>query len=177
MLCISILGHDLCFHPCAGLALPVTAPPPLWRDHFDGEAASRWRAFDSTVDDATRGRGFWAAKLASNPRSNSAKTPELQSVRQVHRWLRQEGIALPNTAYGPQGRHVVWKLPIYMAVYGIMTNPIYAGAYAYGRSTHRIRLEQGRKRIVRGVRQTQENWSVLIRRLRRHNRPWCHSPE
>src|SRR5262249_17849549 len=76
---------------------------------------------------------------------------ELQSVRQVHRWLRQEGIALPNTAYGPQGRHVVWKLPIYMAVYGIMTNPIYAGAYAYGRSTHRIRLEQGRKRIVRGV--------------------------
>jgi len=90
------------------------------------------------------------------------KFAELQSVRQVHRWLRQEGIALPNTAYGPQGRHVVWKLPIYMAVYGIMTNPIYAGAYAYGRSTHRIRLEQGRKRIVRGVRQTQENWSVLI---------------
>ena len=79
------------------------------------------------------------------------KFAELQSVRQVHRWLRQEGIALPNTAYGPQGRHVVWKLPIYQAVYGIMTNPIYAGAYAYGRSTHRIRLEQGRKRIVRGT--------------------------
>ena len=90
------------------------------------------------------------------------KFTELQSVRQVHRWLRQEAIALPNTAYGPQGRHVVWKLPIYQAVYGIMTNPIYAGAYAYGRSTHRIRLEQGRKRIVRGLRQTQENWSVLI---------------
>jgi DNA invertase Pin-like site-specific DNA recombinase len=90
------------------------------------------------------------------------KFAELQSVRQVHRWLRQEGIALPNTAYGPQGRHVVWKLPIYQAVYGIMTNPIYAGAYAYGRSTHRIRLEQGRKQIVRGLRQTQENWSVLI---------------
>jgi hypothetical protein len=86
------------------------------------------------------------------------KFTELQSVRQVHRWLRQEAIALPNTAYGPQGRHVVWKLPIYQAVYGIMTNPIYAGAYAYGRSTHRIRLEQGRKRIMRGLRQTQENW-------------------
>jgi DNA invertase Pin-like site-specific DNA recombinase len=91
------------------------------------------------------------------------KFAELQSVRQVHRWLRQEGIALPNTAYGPQGRHVVWKLPIYQAVYGIMTNPTYAGAYAYGRSTHRIRLERGRKRIVRGLRQTQENWSVLVR--------------
>ena len=91
------------------------------------------------------------------------KFAELQSVRQVHRWLRQEGIALPNTAYGPQGRHVVWKLPSYQAVYGIMMNPTYAGAYAYGRSTHRIRLERGRKRIVRGLKQPQENWSVLIR--------------
>jgi DNA invertase Pin-like site-specific DNA recombinase len=90
------------------------------------------------------------------------KFAEFQSVRQVHRWLRKEGIALPNTAYSPQGRHVIWKLPIYQAVYGIMTNPIYAGAYAYGRSTHRIRLEQGRKRIVRGHRQARENWSVLI---------------
>ena len=90
------------------------------------------------------------------------KFAEFQSIRQVHRWLRKEGIALPNTAYSPQGRHVIWKLPIYQAVYGIMTNPIYAGAYAYGRSTHRIRLEQGRKRIVRGHRQARENWSVLI---------------
>jgi DNA invertase Pin-like site-specific DNA recombinase len=90
------------------------------------------------------------------------KFAEFQSARQVHRWLRQEGIALPSTAYGPQGRHVVWKLPVYEGVLGMVTNPIYAGAYAYGRSTHSVRLEDGRKRVVRGQRQAREDWSVLL---------------
>ena len=90
------------------------------------------------------------------------KFAEFQSARQVHRWLQQEGIALPSTAYGPQGRHVVWKLPVYESVLGMVSNPIYAGAYAYGRSTHRVRLEDGRKRVVRGQRQAREDWSVLL---------------
>ena len=34
---------------------------------------------------------------------------EFQSIRQVHLWLRQEGIDLPAADYGPQGRHIVWK--------------------------------------------------------------------
>ena len=91
------------------------------------------------------------------------KFAELQSVRQVHRWLRRESIALPSTAYGAEGRHVVWKLPVYASVHGILTNPIYAGAYAYGRTTHRTRLEDGRKRVVRGCRQAQQDWAVLLR--------------
>ena len=32
------------------------------------------------------------------------KFDELQSARQVHRWLRQENISLPTIAYGPEGR-------------------------------------------------------------------------
>jgi DNA invertase Pin-like site-specific DNA recombinase len=86
----------------------------------------------------------------------------LQSIRQVHRWLRQENIALPSTAYGSQGRRIVWKLPVYMTVHGMLTNPIYAGAYAFGRSTHCVRLEGGRKRVVRGRRQPREDWQVLL---------------
>jgi hypothetical protein len=91
------------------------------------------------------------------------KFAELQSIRQVHRWLRRESIALPSTAYGSEGRHVVWKLPVYASIHGILTNPIYAGAYAYGRTTHRTRLEDGRKRVVRGCRQAQQDWPVLLR--------------
>ena len=79
------------------------------------------------------------------------KFAEFQSIRQVHRWLRQEGIALPSTAYGPEGRHVVWKLPVYQSVHYMLTNPAYAGAYAFGRTTHRVRLEGGRKRVLRGL--------------------------
>jgi len=90
------------------------------------------------------------------------KFAELQSARQVHRWLRQESIALPTTADGPEGRHIVWMLPTYSRVHALLTNPVYAGAYSWGRTTHRVRLEQGRKRIVRGHRQAREEWSVLL---------------
>ena len=89
------------------------------------------------------------------------KFADLQSVRQVHRWLRRESIALPKVAHGPQGRHVVWALPYYTTVYCILTNPIYAGAYAYGRSSHCVRLEQGRKRVYRGQRKARDAWQVL----------------
>jgi hypothetical protein len=90
------------------------------------------------------------------------KFAELQSIRQVHRWLRREGITLPSITYGADGRQIVWKLPVYQSVHGILTNPVYAGAYAYGRTTQRTRIEAGRKRIVRGLPVARQDWSVLI---------------
>jgi hypothetical protein len=90
------------------------------------------------------------------------KFDELHSARQVHRWLRQENISLPTTAYGPEGRHIVWKLPTYTRIHSMLTNPIYAGAYSWGRSTHRVRIEEGRKRISRGHRRARAEWSVFI---------------
>ena len=90
------------------------------------------------------------------------KFDELQSARQVHRWLRQENISLPTIAYGPEGRHVIWKLPTYTRIHSMLTNPIYAGAYIWGRSTHRVRIEEGRKRISRGHRRARAEWPVFI---------------
>jgi hypothetical protein len=29
--------------------------------------------------------------------------------------------------------HLEWKLPSYRCVHNVLTNPVYAGAYAYGR--------------------------------------------
>jgi len=43
----------------------------------------------------------------------------------------------------------------------MLKNPIYAGVYAYGRTKAAVRLEEGRKRVVR-TKQQQENWEVLI---------------
>jgi len=90
------------------------------------------------------------------------KFDELHSARQVHRWLRQENISVPTIAYGPEGRHVVWKLPTYTRIHSMLTNPIYAGAYSWGRSTHRVRIEDGRKRITHGHRRTRAEWPVFI---------------
>ena len=44
----------------------------------------------------------------------------------------------------------------------ILTNPVYAGAYAFGRTETRVRIEAGRKRVVRGHRREREDWQVLI---------------
>jgi hypothetical protein len=61
----------------------------------------------------------------------------VQSVRQVHIWLRDEGIELPVKSRDGEARGIVWRLPAYNIVHNILTNPIYAGAYAFGRTRAR----------------------------------------
>jgi excisionase family DNA binding protein len=70
-------------------------------------------------------------------------------------------LPVPATEYGPEGRKV-WKLPVYNTLHHMLTNPIYAGAYAFGRTGSRITIEAGRKRIVRGFRKDRSAWEVLI---------------
>jgi len=92
-----------------------------------------------------------------------SKFAEFQSIRQVHLWMRQEHIALPAVQYTVDaGRSIVWKLPVYNTVHHLLTNPIYAGAYAFGRTVSRVSIESGRKRVVRGFRRDRADWEVLI---------------
>src|SRR5215471_13236271 len=92
-----------------------------------------------------------------------SKFGEFQSVRQVHVWLRDEGIALPVKSHDTEGRCIVWKLPLYNTVHNILTNPVYAGAYAFGRTTSKVIVEEGRKRVRRGLKRPMAEWDVLIR--------------
>ncbi len=91
------------------------------------------------------------------------KFAEFQSARQVHVWLRDEGIELPAKSRRGEAHGVVWRLPAYNIVHNILTNPIYAGAYAFGRTTSRISVVEGRKRVRRGVRRPIDEWDVLIK--------------
>lgn len=90
------------------------------------------------------------------------KFDELGSVRQVLLWFRGEEVELPAVEYGPFGRTVVWKLPVYNSLHEILTNPTYGGAYAYGRTKSRTSVVNGRARKTRGIAVKQEHWSVLI---------------
>ena len=93
-----------------------------------------------------------------------AKFAELQSVRQAHAWLREEGIALPTACHSTaEGRGVDWRAPLYNTVHNILTNPVYAGAYAFGRTTSKVSVEEGRKRVRRGVRRPLAEWDVLLK--------------
>ena len=91
------------------------------------------------------------------------KFAEFQSARQVHVWLRDEGIELPAKSRQGEAHGVVWRLPAYNIVHNILTNPIYAGAYAFGRTMSRVSVEGGRKRIRRGVHRPMAEWDVLIK--------------
>ena len=84
------------------------------------------------------------------------KFAEFRSIRQVHLWLRQEGVRLPAVAE----RRIDWKPPVYGTVHKMLTNPVYAGAYAFGRTESRVTVENGRKRVVRGVRRERAEWDV-----------------
>jgi hypothetical protein len=94
------------------------------------------------------------------------KFAEFQSMRQVHLWLRQERIRLPAVDITPEARRIVWKLPVYNTILKMLTNPVYAGAYAFGRTGSRVSVAEGRKRVLRGVRRPREEWEVLL--LDRH---------
>jgi DNA invertase Pin-like site-specific DNA recombinase len=91
------------------------------------------------------------------------KFAEQQSARQVHIWLRDDGIELPVKSRHGEAHGVVWRLPAYNIVHNILTNPIYAGAYAFGRTKSRVSVEGGRKRIRRGVQKPMAEWDVLIK--------------
>ena len=92
-----------------------------------------------------------------------SKMHELGSVRQVLRWFREENVCLPVRQHDSSSSEVIWKLPVYRTIYGIVTNPIYAGAYVFGKSESRTDIVGGCARKTAGHRKAQSAWKVLIR--------------
>ncbi len=91
------------------------------------------------------------------------KFAELQSVRQVLLWFRQENVLVPAIVPVRGKRPIEWKAPVYHTLHHILTNPVYAGSYAYGRRGTRVTIEGGRKRVMRDtLRRDWKEWEVLI---------------
>ena len=90
------------------------------------------------------------------------KFAEMGSVRQVYFWLDQQQIQLPVARGTEEARKTIWQPARYHAVLGVLKNPAYAGAYAYGRSKTIVRLVAGRKQVSRQVQPRREDWTVLI---------------
>jgi DNA invertase Pin-like site-specific DNA recombinase len=88
----------------------------------------------------------------------------LGSVRQVLLWYRQEKIPLCTYRRDANGRReMVWALPVYNRILAILKNPVYAGAFAYGRTSSHSRIIEGRARKTSGHALPMEQWAVLIR--------------
>jgi DNA invertase Pin-like site-specific DNA recombinase/sulfur carrier protein ThiS len=91
------------------------------------------------------------------------KLTELQSARQVFLWMMQERILLPAVTYIAGKRAIEWRAPSYRTVYHILTNPVYSGAYAFGRRSVEVKIQNGRKRTVRNRLRHWKDWNVLIK--------------
>ena len=92
-----------------------------------------------------------------------AKFAQLQTVRQVLVWFGQEKILLPAIVPGAGNRPIEWRAPTYHTLHHMLTNPVYAGAYVFGRRSQRVTLVEGRKRIVRSLHRDPKDWGILIK--------------
>lgn len=93
-----------------------------------------------------------------------AKFRELGSVSQVLRDLVKHDLKLPRwQTWGVHARDVLWKAPSSYALYGMLKNPAYAGAFAYGRRvTDPTRQIPGRPSTGL-VRRPRESWLALVK--------------
>ena len=87
----------------------------------------------------------------------------LGSARQVLMELRGQGTQLPVHHPDPAGTNIQWRSPVYHTVLRILTNPVYAGAYAFGKTESRTAVVEGRAKKTVGHQKPVEEWGVLIR--------------
>jgi len=90
------------------------------------------------------------------------KFQQLGSARQATIWFREEQIPVPQTKPGTAGQEVIWKLPSSGRIRQMLNNPCYAGAFAYGKTTVRTRIEDGRARQSSRYRKPHHDWKVLL---------------
>ena len=86
---------------------------------------------------------------------------QLGSCRQVLMWFRQEKVSLPHLRYQEGEWRVVWQAPGYDCMLRNLTNPLYAGAYAYGKTATKTGIIQGQVRKS-SHQKPMTQWKVLL---------------
>jgi len=92
-----------------------------------------------------------------------ARFRELGSARQVLLSLAAEGVCFPRASDGKRLVSFDWTPIRYRNVIGVLKNPFYAGAYAYGKSEKRTEIVEGRARKSYGHGKPLEEWEVLLK--------------
>jgi DNA invertase Pin-like site-specific DNA recombinase/uncharacterized protein YndB with AHSA1/START domain len=90
---------------------------------------------------------------------------ELGSVRQVWLWMRREAVAFPMRRFA-QGE-IEWTTPTYHQIHSVLESPVYAGAYAFGKTRRERYVDEHGQTRQRMRRLPQAEWQVLI---------WDHHP-
>ncbi len=90
---------------------------------------------------------------------------ELGSVRQVWLWMRRERVQFPMRRFAHG--EIEWTTPTYHQIHSVLESPVYAGAYAFGKTRRERYVDEHGQTRQRMRRLPQAEWEVLI---------WDHHP-
>ncbi len=85
---------------------------------------------------------------------------EFGSARQVWRWFLMEKLDFPHRFH--RGAELRWEPPAYHTIHMVLTNPVYAGAYAYGKSRRERHVDENGIVRTRIRKLPRSEWQVLI---------------
>ena len=94
-------------------------------------------------------------------RSIFARFAETGSARRVWLWLRDQGHKLPLQMSAHA--EIRWVEASYHAIHQVLTNPVYAGAYVYGKTRTEMTLDASGVRGKRIRLLPRDHWQVLIK--------------
>jgi len=88
---------------------------------------------------------------------------EFGSARRVWLWFRSEGLFFPLQT-NPAGMPgpIRWVVPTYTALHHILSNPVYAGAYTYGKTKYERYVDEHGAVRKRTRHLPMDQWAVLI---------------
>lgn len=85
---------------------------------------------------------------------------EMGSARQVWLWFRSQKLPFPLVSNHHDEVH--WVVPTYSKVHHVLTNPVYAGAYVYGKTRQERYVDEAGKVRKRLRRLPRPEWTVVI---------------
>ena len=88
---------------------------------------------------------------------------QLGSARQVFLWWRAQQLRFPIRRAALRSHPVAWMEPSYRIILNTLRNPIYAGAYVFGRTKTVRELDPEDPQRLRVRRSRRKDWPVLIR--------------
>jgi DNA invertase Pin-like site-specific DNA recombinase len=141
----------------------------------------RQRARQAYLQKVRRGEAMWEVPVGfvRSKDGRIEKTPDRQvqqaiemvfskfrhfgSARQTLFWLRDEQLTLPHAVPGTASHELIWQPPRLSRVHQILSNPCYAGAFAFGRTATKTIVTEDRIRRSPSRRyRPLEEWEVLI---------------
>lgn len=86
---------------------------------------------------------------------------EMGSARQVWLWFCEGGLSFPTQVKG--SKEICWVTPKYSQIWHVLTNPVYAGAYIYGRKRSERYVDNTGRIRTRMRHLHPDQWQVSIR--------------